>query len=114
MNRTQLIVLVVAVVIFGIFFWLKRSDVSSADARKMVESGASLVDVRSPEEYRAGHIDGAVNIPVGELDRRMGEIPKDRGVVLYCQSGMRSARAASLLRDAGFSHVHNLGGMGNW
>jgi rhodanese-related sulfurtransferase len=113
-SRTQIIFIAVAIALVALFLWLKRADISSSDARALVKDGASLLDVRSPEEYSAGHIDGAVNIPVGELSQRLGELPRDRGVVVYCQSGMRSARAASVLREAGFSNVHNLGGMSRW
>lgn len=84
-------------------------------AKKMVEGGARLVDVRSPEEYGSGHLDGAVNIPVGELDSRLAELePKDKPIVVYCASGFRSARAAKALSAAGFSEVGDLGSMDDW
>ena len=101
---------------FGYFFLLPgKGDVSGAEARRLVASGARLVDVRTEGEFAAGHVPGAVNIPVQELGRRVGELePKDRPVVLYCRSGSRSSRAAHMLRSAGFSHVHDLGGMSRW
>lgn len=86
----------------------------SSDARALVKSGATLVDVRSPEEYASGHIDGALNIPVQQIDSRAGEIPTGKPVVLYCRSGARSGQAASILRGKGRTDVHNLGGMSNW
>ncbi len=94
---------------------LGPKDISSADAHRLVAAGAKLVDVRSPEEYAGGHIEGAVNIPVGEVPGRLGEFgPKDQDVVVYCRSGRRSSHAAKVLREAGWTKVHNLGGMGNW
>jgi len=84
-------------------------------AKKMVEGGARLVDVRTPEEYGSGHLDGAVNIPVGELEGRLGELePKGKPVVVYCASGFRSARAARALAAAGFKDVGDLGAMDDW
>jgi phage shock protein E len=88
--------------------------VGGGAAKRLVAEGAALVDVRSPGEFAAGHIDGAVNIPVQDLSSRMREIPKDRPVVLYCASGMRSGAAARLLRSAGRTDVHNLGGISRW
>src|SRR5262249_55565088 len=89
--------------------------VTAADAKKLVQEGATLVDVRSPEEFAAEHIDGAVNIPVSELGTRMGELgPKDKPVVVYCMSGIRSARAANTLAEAGFKKVADLGKMSSW
>jgi len=106
---------VVGVLVVGYFVFLRGNRVSGAEARSLVEHGARLVDVRTPEEFAAGHIPGAVNVPVQSLDGRFGELgPKDRPVVLYCQSGMRSGRAARMLRSAGFASVHNLGGMSRW
>ncbi len=77
-----------------------------------IKAGATVVDVRTPGEYQAGAYPGAVNIPVQELDRRLGELRKDRPVVVYCASGMRSASAERLLRARGFTDVVNGGGLG--
>ena len=68
-----------------------------------------LVDVREPVEHAAGVIDGAVLISLGQLMARAQEIPKDRPVVVYCQSGGRSARAVAALRTQGYD-AHNLAG----
>jgi phage shock protein E len=90
--------------------------VSPDKARALVQGGAKLVDVRSPAEHAAGHIDGSVNIPVQELGGRMTELGADKKkpVVVYCASGMRSASAASMLRRAGFADVHDLGSIARW
>ena len=87
--------------------------VDGARARALVAEGATLLDVRSVAEYESGHVDGAQNIPVQELEARMGEVPASAPVVVYCQSGGRSAAAARMLRNAG--HVtHDLGPMAAW
>jgi len=84
------------------------------NARDLVANGALLLDVRTPDEFRAQHIPGAVNIPVQELGTRLREVgPKARPVVVHCRSGARSAAAAQLLSREGYQ-VHDIGGMGNW
>ncbi|HEY0714662.1 MAG TPA: rhodanese-like domain-containing protein [Polyangia bacterium] len=88
--------------------------IGGAEARRLVEGGALLLDVRTPEEFAGRHVPGALNIPVQVLGQRLAEVgSKDREIVVYCQAGGRSARAAAELRQAGYK-VHDLGGIGNW
>jgi rhodanese-related sulfurtransferase len=68
-----------------------------------------VLDVRTPEEFAGGHIPGAVNIPVDELRRRLGEIPRDREVAAYCQAGPRGHLATRILLQCGFLAA-NVGG----
>lgn len=94
---------------------MSSSFVDPSEAHALVKDGAVLIDVRSPEEFGSGHIDGARNIPVGEIGQRTAEVgDKDKPVVVYCRSGMRSSQAKSTLESAGFTQVHNLGGMSRW
>jgi phage shock protein E len=89
--------------------------VSPHKAKALVEAGARLVDVRTVEEFASGHLSGAVNIPVSELERRLTELgPKGQPVVVYCASGFRSASAAKTLTQAGFGTVADLGSMDDW
>ncbi|MGD9647063.1 MAG: FAD-dependent oxidoreductase [Pirellulales bacterium] len=69
----------------------------------------TLLDVRTTKEFAAGHVPGAVNIPVDELRERLGEVPRDRQVVAYCQVGMRGYLATRILKQAGYD-VRNLSG----
>lgn len=109
------LLVIAAVVIAGYFIFMKGGDVTSQQARQLVQAGARLVDVRTPAEFTAGHIPGAVNIPLQQLDSRLGELhPKDQAVVLYCRSGNRSGTAARVLKSAGFAAVHDLGPMSRW
>ena len=110
------LLLVVAVaLVAGYFLFMKAGDVSSAEARELVQGGARLVDVRTPGEFAAAHIPGAINIPVQQLDARMSELqPKNAAVVVYCRSGHRSGIAARMLKSAGFVAVHDLGPMSRW
>jgi phage shock protein E len=93
--------------------FLKGGKVSQNVVVDLIKAGAQVVDVRSPEEFRDGSFPGAVNIPVGELGRRLAELKKDKAVVLYCASGARSGAAARLLKQAGYPEVVNAGGLGD-
>jgi rhodanese-related sulfurtransferase len=74
-----------------------------------------VLDVRSPEEFAAGHVPGAVNVPYDQVGSRLAEIPKDKDVVLYCRSGRRSALAADVLEKNGYEHLQLMqGDMPGW
>ena len=89
--------------------------ITGAEAKKMVDEGALLLDVRTVEEFSERHIEGAVNIPVQELEKRLAEVGnKQRPVVVYCRSGKRSEQAKGILGGAGWQKVENLGGIDNW
>ncbi len=84
------------------------------ESRRAVHQGAVLLDVRTRAEFHAGHLPGAVNIPVDELHGRAHELrARSAAVVVYCRSGGRSATAASVLRGHGYT-VFDLGAMHNW
>lgn len=77
--------------------------------------GRVVIDVRETGEYMRGHIPGAKNIPLSQLQRRLGEIPHDKDLLLYCQSGMRSKNAARILSKNGYSTLSHLaGGISAW
>ena len=83
-------------------------------AQGLVRDGARLVDVREPAEFARGHLPGAVNVPVDQIEQRVDEIA-DRPAVLYCQSGLRSQRAMQVLRKRhAQGEFHNLGSMSRW
>lgn len=74
-----------------------------------------FVDVREPQEWALCHVPNARHLPLATVAGRKEEIPRDRPVVLYCHHGMRSMRAATLLKDAGWENVLNLqGGIDRW
>lgn len=78
----------------------------------LISMGALLVDVRTPEEFSAGHLEGAINIPHDQTLARLTEYggDKDRSVVVYCRSGNRSGQAYKILVEQGFTSTHNAGG----
>jgi phage shock protein E len=90
-----------------------RRRIAPAEARAKVQAGAVLLDVRSRAEFSGGALPGALNVPVQELGARLGELPKEKPLVVYCASGMRSASAVSMLRARGFD-AHDLGPGSRW
>jgi hydroxyacylglutathione hydrolase len=75
----------------------------------------TVLDVRGEGEWKSGHLPGSLNVPVGSLDGRVNEIPRDRPVIVHCQTGARAAIAASLLRAKGFTDVRLFpGGFAEW
>lgn len=74
-----------------------------------------LIDVREQAEYDAGHIPGITLIPMGDIANRLAEIPKDKMVVVSCQSGRRSNQVATFLQEQGYTNIHDLqGGFSAW
>ena len=74
---------------------------------------AHWIDVRTVEEYNAGHVAGSVNIPYTEINGRIGEVTRDKDALIYvyCRSGRRSGIAQVMLKEAGFTNVVNQGGL---
>ena len=84
-------------------------------APRIAAHEVTVVDVRNHSEFAQGHIPGALHMPVGHLNARLAEIPRDKPIVLQCQGGARSAIASSVLRRAGIRDIVNLrGGFGDW
>ncbi|MFS1305072.1 rhodanese-like domain-containing protein [Streptosporangium longisporum] len=79
-----------------------------------VPDDAFLLDVRENDEWRAGHAPGAVHIPMGELQARVGEVPKDAPVYVVCRVGGRSASATAWLNHGGWNAINVEGGMRSW
>ena len=95
-----------------------RSGVTPTQATMLINrEGAVVIDVRGSDEYVAGHLPDARNIPLEQLEERVGELDskKDMPVILVCQTGPRSAGACKQREKLGFTRVHNLdGGIAGW
>jgi rhodanese-related sulfurtransferase len=89
-----------------------ETDIDRLD--EAVKDGAAIVDVREPGEYVAGHVPGAVLIPMGQLPGRAAELDRSAPVYVVCASGNRSATVAGFLRDAGFDAYSVAGGTTGW
>jgi rhodanese-related sulfurtransferase len=94
-----------------------RRDVPAveiADVPTPLPRGVVVLDVREPEEWRAGHIDRALHVPIRQLPARVGEVPSDRQVLVVCRVGARSASATAFLVSLGRNAVNLSGGMYAW
>lgn len=90
-------------------------EVSVSDTVEMQKAGAFILDVREPDEWAAGHIDGATLIPLGQLAKRANELPTDQDIVVVCRSGRRSAQGRDILLQTGLKDVTSMsGGMNAW
>lgn len=101
----------------GFFATLSSApDINRAEELLAHTKGAKLVDVRTPEEYRSGHIKGSISVPLDQLeDQIKGAVPcRDTPLYLYCRSGARSGRALTVLKDMGYTNLTNLGGVMSW
>ncbi len=96
----------------GIFDFFKQPDINQGVQEYKNAAGAVLLDVRSPQEYREGHIPGSQNVPLQQLDK-VEEVTENKDTILYvyCRSGARSRQAVSLLKHMGYTNVHNIGGI---
>lgn len=79
------------------------------DFKELVARGATIVDVRTPQEFATGNIKGSINIPVSVLPHRVGSLNKKKPIIVYCASGSRSTSAKAFLDQQGFSEVYNGG-----
>lgn len=96
----------------GIFDILKQPDINQGVLDHRNTPGAQLWDVRTPGEYRQGHIPGSENVPLQAIDNGdFSTESKDTVLYLYCRSGSRSRQAAAMLKHMGYPNVHNIGGI---
>jgi rhodanese-related sulfurtransferase len=90
-------------------------DVLTLKARLDSPTPPTLLDVREPWEVEIASVDGAINIPLGEITSRFGELPRDTPLAVMCHHGGRSAQATAWLRNQGFDHATNVaGGIDAW
>lgn len=104
--------LIIVVGVLGAWVWFKRSGLlRQEEAVRLLREGAPVFDVRTPAEFAREHLEGTLNLPMGEEVQRLPQLVPDRTqpVLLFCFSGGRSAISKSRLRRAGYGHVHNLG-----
>jgi rhodanese-related sulfurtransferase len=85
-------------------------DVTVERAMELINEKPSLVilDVRTDGEFRDGHIEGAMNIPVNELEGRLGELERDDELLVYCRTGNRSGTAVNILKENGYSKIYHM------
>ena len=87
-----------------------RKDINKEEIMQYVKQGAILIDVRSPQEYREGHLDGAISIPDYQIKRTITRqiTNKKQLIIVYCSTGHRSQEAQRILENMGYSNVYNV------
>jgi phage shock protein E len=81
----------------------------TADLKAVIEQGAFLVDVRTPGEFKEGHVKGSVNIPLNSIPAQLAKFKNKQNIIVFCLSGGRSSQAKSILESNGFTNVINGG-----
>lgn len=120
MNRNTRLLIVIGAVLMAAAsaYWYmlpgenegEYGDVTVELVRELIQEKPSLVilDVRTDGEYRDGHIEGAVNIPVNELEGRLGELEKEDETLVYCRTGNRSGTAVGILKENGYEKIFHM------
>ena len=97
------------------FGFLKRNDINKGIEEFKATNGAVLLDVRTKDEYKSGHVPGSKNIAVGEIEKAASVISdKATPLFVHCLSGARSGRAVSVLKNMGYTNVKNIGGINGY
>jgi phage shock protein E len=106
------ITICIVLAVFVVIFLLKRAgQISSKEAQAHLKNGALVIDVRTPAEFSAGHLPGAINLPLDQIETTLPRRVKDKNhvLLLHCHSGMRSGVAKRKLNALGYSNAFNLG-----
>ena len=112
--------IILAFISGGLLLWpvLAKQGGATLDslaATRLMNDGAIVLDVRDSGEFAGGHLPNAKNIPAGDLDKRLTELPNGKALLLVCATGQRSGKAVGTLRKAGRDQVYSLsGGLGAW
>ena len=111
-SRLSIALVVVSTFTFGA---CSSSDASSSQVDAAVIAESIIIDVRTPEEYVAGHLDGAtlIDIKDASFDAKMAELDPNASYIIYCRSGNRSAQAVERMKEAGFTNLTDLGSLEN-
>jgi rhodanese-related sulfurtransferase len=91
------------------FGFLKKIFGERVDIQELILNGATIIDVRSKEEFQRGHLKSSINIPLDKLTQGIKKLDKSKPIITCCASGMRSASAKSILISNGFEQVYNGG-----
>lgn len=122
MKRKELLPVITLIIasafLLGACIGLSYKRISQNKAMKIMEeeTGYLIVDVRRPDEFAEGHIEGAINVPNEEIADEMPEkLPdKDQLLLVYCRTGRRSKEASAKLAKIGYTNIHEIGGINTW
>ena len=114
MNLNWTVLLIVAAAVVVVLMIKKSGQIPARDALDYLKSGALVIDVRSPGEFKSGHLARAINLPLDEIETVLpGRVPdKNQVLLLHCASGTRSGAACQKLKKMGYANAFNLGSYG--
>lgn len=93
-------------------FIKKILGIKSVDFKFLVSNGAQIIDVRTPQEYKGGHLKKSINVPLQSLSAKLKSLDKNKAIITVCASGMRSSNAKGILKSNGFE-AYNGGAWSN-
>lgn len=104
-------VLMLGVIVLAVYviYRVYRYQTLDDGLDQLIKKGAVILDVRTENEYKTGHIEGSVNISLGTLRERYIELNPEKTYITVCSHGLRSVKAENILKNRGFKHVHNGG-----
>ena len=109
-----IIILIIAVVIVMSLSGTNKSVIQSLNSEEISEiiqdKSVTIIDVRTAEEYKTGHVEDAINIPYDEIENEVN-YDKDQTIAVYCRTGVRSSEAAKILEKMGYTKIYDLGGI---
>ena len=108
MKKVLLVMLMIVAMVSQV--WAAEKNISAREAKALIDGNKNifLLDVRTPQEYSQGRLAGSVLIPIGEIERRIGEVPKNKTIVVYCAVGSRSKPVAGFLARQGYRDVYEM------
>jgi rhodanese-related sulfurtransferase len=106
----KVVLILVMIVATVTQLWASEKNISARDAKALLDGNKNiyLLDVRTPQEYSQGRLAGSVLIPIGEFERRIREVPKNKTIIVYCAVGSRSKPVANFLSQQGYKDVYNM------
>ncbi len=112
-NKNTTLILMLSLLFFPLCYDQEnRSFIQTNEIEDLIRNGTKIFDVRTPDEYAESHYEGAVNIPLSEIESRIDEFgPKDEPIIVYCRSGNRAELARTILEENGYTNVYNAGGL---
>ncbi|NOI65203.1 MULTISPECIES: rhodanese-like domain-containing protein [unclassified Vibrio] len=99
------------VIVLSLCAFFAQASERAEQAWQLIDQGALLVDVRTPQEFADGHLDNAINYPLNTVTTAFNNVDKNRLIVVYCRSGNRSGQALRYLKQVGYTRVFNGGGL---